>query len=166
MSDLKRAYIDVISRLEHLHRLLIDSVKAEFDAVQQDDINPVQALLLFNLWRDVGAKEVTAGELRRRGHYHGSNASYNSQKLYEGGYLSRTRSITDQRVVRVKLTEKGREVAEIIDDFFERQLHPVGEVTSDLLPADLETLNTSLNQLERFWTLRAQIDLGHLERTT
>ena len=48
----------------------------------------VQALLLFN----VGDQELTAGELRTRGHYLGSNVSYNLKKLVESGYVHHERS--------------------------------------------------------------------------
>jgi hypothetical protein len=41
------------------------------------DINAVQALLLFN----IGDNEVTAGELKSRGYYQGSNVSYNLKRF-------------------------------------------------------------------------------------
>ena len=43
----------------------------------------MQALLLYN----IGDKELTAGELRTRGYYLGSNVSYNLKKLVEIGFL-------------------------------------------------------------------------------
>ena len=65
------------------------------------DINAVQALLLFN----IGDKELTAGELRTRGYYLGSNVSYNLKKLVEMGYLHHARSRVDRRSVRISLTD-------------------------------------------------------------
>ena len=56
-------------------------------------INSVQALLLFN----IGDQELTAGELRSRGHYLGSNVSYNLKKLVELGFLDHQRSRVDRR---------------------------------------------------------------------
>ena len=70
------------------------------------EINPVQALLLFN----IGENEVTAGELKSRGYYQGSNVCYNLKKLVELGYMHHQRSEIDRRSVRVRLTEKGRRV--------------------------------------------------------
>ena len=67
------------------------------------DINSVQALLLFN----IGDNEVTAGELKTRGYYQGSNVSYNLKKLVECGYMHHQRCEVDRRAVRVRLTEKG-----------------------------------------------------------
>ncbi len=64
----------------------------------------MQALLLFN----IGEKEVSAGELKSRGYYQGSNVSYNLKKLVDLGYMHHQRSEVDRRSVRVRLTEKGR----------------------------------------------------------
>ena len=58
--------------VERLHRRLLDVIKDEFDRRSRPDINSVQALLLHN----IGDKELTAGELRTRGYYLGSNVSY------------------------------------------------------------------------------------------
>ncbi len=78
------------------------------------EINSVQALLLFN----IGENEVTAGELKSRGYYQGSNVSYNLKKLVELGYMHHQRSEIDRRSVRVRLTEKGRRVRGMLNDLF------------------------------------------------
>jgi DNA-binding MarR family transcriptional regulator len=97
-------YLDTLSLVERLHRLLLDVIKDEFERVGVLDINAVQALLLFN----IGDHEVTAGELKTRGYYQGSNVSYNLKKLVEMGYMHHQRCEIDRRSVRVRLTEKGR----------------------------------------------------------
>ena len=51
------SYLDLLTLVERLHRLLLDVIKDEFDRVGMLEINAVQALLLFN----VGDNEVTAG---------------------------------------------------------------------------------------------------------
>lgn len=56
-------YLESLQILERLHRLLLDLVKDEFERLGRSDLNPVQALLIYNL----GTAEVTAGELRSRG---------------------------------------------------------------------------------------------------
>ena len=66
-------YLEALSLVERLHRLLLDVIKDEFERVGMLEVNPVQALLLFN----IGDNEVTAGELKTRGYYQGSNVSYN-----------------------------------------------------------------------------------------
>ena len=95
---LKPLYLEAVSRVERLHRRLLDLVKDEFDRMGWDDINPVQALMMFN----IGDSELTAGELRSRGYYLGSNVSYNLKKLVETGYIFQERSRADRRSVRTK----------------------------------------------------------------
>ena len=92
--------------VERLHRRLLDVIKDEFDRRGRSDVNAVQALLLYN----IGDKELTAGELRTKGYYLGSNVSYNVKKLVEQGFLHHARSRIDRRSVRISLTEKGKEV--------------------------------------------------------
>ena len=72
-------YMDSLSFIERLHRLLLDVIKDEFERLNVIDVTSVQALLLFN----IGDNEVTAGELKTRGYYQGSNVSYNLKKLVE-----------------------------------------------------------------------------------
>ncbi len=55
-----RLYMESLHLVERLHRRLLDVIKDEFDRQGRDDVNAVQALLLFN----IGNSELTAGELR------------------------------------------------------------------------------------------------------
>ena len=140
-------YLEALTLIERLHRRLLDVIKDEFDRKGRADINAVQALLLFN----IGDKELTAGELRTRGYYLGSNVSYNLKKLVEMGFLDHQRSRVDRRSVRIKLTDKGREVRDIVDALYQkhvRTVEQVGGINSD----EFATLNKSLHRLERFWT--------------
>src|SRR5438309_6286662 len=108
-------YLEALTLVERLHRRLLDVIKDEFDRRGRSDINSVQALLLYN----IGDKELTAGELRTRGYYLGSNVSYNVKKLVEMGYLHHARSRVDRRSVRISLAEKGREVHKIVASLYE-----------------------------------------------
>ena len=126
---------------------MLDVIKDEFDRRSRADINSVQALLLYN----IGDKELAAGEVRTRGYYLGSNVSYNLKKLVEMGFLDHQRSRIDRRSVRIKLTEKGREVRDIVDALYQKHVctvEQVGGINSD----EFTTLNKSLHRLERFWT--------------
>ena len=145
-SSVRRHYLETLNLVERLHRQLLDVIKDELDRRDEREINSVQALLLFN----VGDQELTAGELRTRGHYLGSNVSYNLKKLVEAGYIHHERSEADRRSVLVRLTEKGEQVRDMLKNLFDRHLgslEPVGNVTE----SDLDGLNTSLRRLERFW---------------
>ena len=139
-------YLDSLALVERLHRLLLDVLKDEFERVGVLEINPVQALLLFN----VGDNEVTAGELKTRGYYQGSNVSYNLKKLVEMGYMHHQRCGVDRRAVRVRLTPKGRGVHDVVHKLFER--HAEGLQSRGVLGNDgVEIINTSLRRVERYW---------------
>src|SRR5947207_9889720 len=143
---LGKLYLEALSLIERLHRQLLDVIKDELDRRDEREINGVQALLLFN----IGDQELTAGELRSRGHYLGSNVSYNLKKLVEGGYIHHARSEVDRRSVLVRLTAKGENVRDMLRELFHRHLgslEPVGNVTGE----NLDGINTALRRLERFW---------------
>lgn len=101
---IRSLYMESLHLVERLHRRLLDVIKDEFDRQGRDDVNAVQALLLFN----IGNSELTAGELRSRGYYLGSNVSYNVKKLVDLGLINHQRSRVDRRSVRISLTEKAR----------------------------------------------------------
>jgi DNA-binding MarR family transcriptional regulator len=139
-------YLETLTLVERLHRQLLDVIKDELDRRDEREINSVQALLLFN----VGDQELTAGELRTRGHYLGSNVSYNLKKLVDGGYIHHERSEIDRRSVLVRLTRKGEGVKDMLKELFQRHLaslEPVGNVGAE----NLEVVNVTLRRLERFW---------------
>ena len=141
------SYLDTLSLIERLHRLLLDVIKDEFERLGHLDINAVQALLLFN----IGENEVTAGELKTRGYYQGSNVSYNLKKLVDSGYMHHQKCEIDRRAVRVKLTEKGREIRGVVADLFER--HAGGIAGRDVLGGtEIDDINGALRRLERFWS--------------
>ncbi|WP_045389898.1 MarR family winged helix-turn-helix transcriptional regulator [Falsirhodobacter sp. alg1] len=141
------AYLEALGLIERMHRLLLDVVKDEFERISLMEINAVQALLLFN----VGTHEVTAGELKSRGFYQGSNVSYNLRKLVDLGYMHHERSPLDRRSVRVRLTQKGITARGVLSALFERHaLHLNGEQI--LATSAVEAMNASLRRLERYWT--------------
>ena len=144
---LKGEYMSSLRMIERLHRLLLDVVKDEFERNGCSEINSIQALLLYN----IGESELSAGELRSRGYYLGSNVSYNLKKLVETGYIHHERSDTDRRSVRVKLTEKGQDVCDIINGLYGRQLEALEKVAG-LSEDNLSDVNKSLLRLERYWT--------------
>jgi DNA-binding MarR family transcriptional regulator len=140
-------YLEALTLIERLHRRLLDVIKDEFDRKGRSDINAVQALLLFN----IGDKELTAGELRTRGYYLGSNVSYNLKKLVEMGFLDHQRSRVDRRSVRIKLTEKGSDVCETVRALYEKHVRTVEQV-GGIAADEFAVLNKALHRLERFWT--------------
>ena len=122
-------------------------IKDEFDRRGRSDVNAVQALLLYN----ISDKELTAGELRTRGYYLGSNVSYNVKKLVETGYLHHARSRVDRRAVRISLTGKGRDIHEIVSALYDKHVSTVEQI-GGISTEEFSKLNQSLVRLERFWT--------------
>jgi DNA-binding MarR family transcriptional regulator len=143
---LGKKYLDMLSLIERLHRQLLDVIKDELDRRDEREINSVQALLLFN----VGDQELSAGELRTRGHYLGSNVSYNLKKLVEAGYIHHERSSVDRRSVLVHLTRKGEIVRDMLRELFDRHLLSL-EAVGNVGGGDFDEMNACLRRIERFW---------------
>lgn len=146
-AEVRPVYLEALTLVERLHRRLLDVIKDEFDRRGRSDINAVQALLLYN----IGDSELTAGELRTRGYYLGSNVSYNVKKLVEMEYLHHARSRIDRRSVRISLTAQGKEIRDIVAGLYEKHVvtvEQIGGVSID----EFKVVNNALTRLERFWT--------------
>ncbi len=140
-------YLETLALVERLHRLLLDVIKDEFERLGILEINAVQALLLFN----VGDNEVTAGELKSRGYYQGSNVSYNLKKLVDLGYMHHQRCEIDRRSVRVRLTQRGRKIRDIVAALFAR--HAEGLLSRGIIDMEgIEDMTAALKRVERYWT--------------
>ncbi|HDZ71340.1 MarR family transcriptional regulator [Aurantimonas sp. C2-6-R+9] len=145
-NELKSLYLETLQLVERLHRRLLDVIKDEFDRNGRTDINAVQALLLFN----IGDSTLTAGELRSRGFYLGSNVSYNLKKLVDLGFINHQKSRVDRRAVRVSLTEAGMAVAAIVAELYDRHIGSIDKV-GGLDEQEFQKMNRSLQRLDRFW---------------
>ena len=142
-----RSYLDALTLVERLHRLLLDVIKDEFERLGVLDVTPVQALLLFN----VGDQEITAGEIKSRGYYQSSSVGNNLRKLVEMGYMHHQRSEIDRRSVRVSLTDKGRKLRDIVGRLF--ATHAEGLLQRDILdPDSMDSVSHSLKRMERYWS--------------
>ncbi|MBU6234444.1 MAG: MarR family winged helix-turn-helix transcriptional regulator [Alphaproteobacteria bacterium] len=142
---LSNAYHDSIQLIERLHRRFLDVVKAELDRQGIQDINNIQAMILYN----IGDDDLTVGELTLRGYYMGSNVSYNVKKMVENDYIIQERSVHDKRSVRVRLSEKGRKLFVSLEKMYQKHEELIR--TTDLSREKLEMLNGALKLLERFW---------------
>ena len=141
------SYLESLSLVERLHRLLLDVIKDEFERLGILEINAVQGLLLFN----IGDNEVTAGELKTRGYYQGSNVSYNLKKLVEMGYMHHQRCEVDRRSVRVRLTAQGKAIHATVHKLFETPAG--GLLDGQVLSFDeISEISMALKRVERYWT--------------
>ncbi len=143
---MKQVYLETILLIERLHRRFLDVVKSELDRLKVEDINNVQTLILYN----IGADQLTVGELTNRGYYLGTNVSYNVKHLVTTEYLIQEKAPHDKRSTRVKLSEKGTALVKQMDLLIERNVVDLDKRSPGL--AFLTDVNKSMHNLERFWT--------------
>jgi DNA-binding MarR family transcriptional regulator len=146
MPDLKQEYLSLILSIERLHRRFLDVVKSKLDRKGIDDINNVQTLILYN----IGDSILTIGELTNRGYYLGSNVSYNLKKLVENEFVIQERSPHDKRSIKIKLSDKGKDLCKIIDELFDDNLKRIEDF--GLNQEEVEKALSTLKKLEVFWT--------------
>lgn len=139
-------YFNLVRLVERLHRHFLDVLRSELRAMDVEDINAVQALLLYN----IGEAEVVIRDLKDRGYYHGSNVSYNIKKLTEFGYLTQERCAHDRRSIRLRLTDKGMRLCNGIRDL---QTYLAEKVSvSPGMVEGLENAGQTMLSVERIWT--------------
>jgi DNA-binding MarR family transcriptional regulator len=151
-STWKAEYLESVRLIERLHRQFLEITRLELDRIGIRDINNVQALLLYNIGHD----ELSVGELTQRGHYLGSNVSYNLKKLVDCKYISQEPSPYDRRSLRVKATARGLKLQDQLDKIFQRHAEELTDAT--FKGEDLTELERTLRRLEQFWA--AQIGPG------
>jgi DNA-binding MarR family transcriptional regulator len=145
-------YLECVSNIERLHRLFLEVLKTELEAMRVRDISNVQCLILYSIAGD----EVSVGELTERSYLLGSNVSYNLKKMVEAGYMTQRRADHDRRSIHVRLTEKGEAFWHVLEAMFARQAGQLGEAA--LEEATLAALSGHLQTMERFWNLvRARV---------
>jgi DNA-binding MarR family transcriptional regulator len=146
------AYIDAISLIKRLHRRFLEVVDLELDRFGIQDINNIQAVMLFN----IGDAEMTVGEIISRGCYIGTNASYNIGKMVNNGYFSQETSPHDRRYMHVRLTDKGRALRNRLNERHRSHIEMLAQTR--IGESDQKNVVPTLPQLEQFW--RAASDLA------
>lgn len=143
---MNQPYFDLVRLIERLHRHFLDVLRTDMRRLGIEDINAVQALLLYN----IGENEVVIRDLKDRGYYQGSNVSYNIKALTECGYLTQERSPHDRRSVRLKLTQKGLDLCTAVRTLQDELSAALGdgEDTAKML----ETTLSTMQRVERSWT--------------
>lgn len=141
-----RSYLDCIQLIERMHSLLHDVIRDEFRRLGHEDLTPVQAMLIYNL----GGAEVSAGELRSRGIYHGANVSYNLKKLVQMGYVRHVRCPLDRRAVRISLTQQGADLRQTLMRLFVRHADALAQA-GVLDDPPLALAAAQLRRIARHW---------------
>lgn len=142
---MKASYLETVALVERLHRLFLEVVKCELDTLKIDDINNVQALILYNL----GGECITIGELTARGCYLGSNVSYNLKKMIQNEYIEQCSSKYDKRSTIIKLSAKGKVLYEKMDAVFDSHIANLSSLNGDGI--NFENIFDALKLLEGFW---------------
>ena len=141
-----QAYQDIIHRVERLHRRFLDVLSIELIRMKIEDINNVQALILYN----IGPDTLTVGELTARGYYLGTNVSYNLKRLVETEYVNQERSLHDKRAMRVKLTDKGLALRLKLEEMFKKHVERLDKAGVE--EGKLPELDNALAKIEQFFT--------------
>ncbi|HUC60865.1 MAG TPA: winged helix DNA-binding protein [Alphaproteobacteria bacterium] len=140
----KAAYIQTVGLFERLHRRFLDVIRTELERLHIGDINNVQALILFN----IGDREYTVSEIMQRGHYLGTNVTYNLAKLSTSGYLIKMPSAHDRRSVHVRLSEKGILLWKAIDAACDAHVRAIRGRIEPVVFADM---THAMQALEQVW---------------
>ena len=106
MLERSLAVLTVFQRLKGRMARLIDPV------VQSQGLTPLQAMVLLLVARG----DLTVGALSENTNMGQATASTLCKKLERGGYLIRTRSEKDERIVNLSLTDKGRQALERVEE--------------------------------------------------
>lgn len=140
---MKESYLETVSLIERLHRLFLEVIKCELDNLRVDDINNVQALVLYNL----GGEQISIGELTTRGCYLGSNVSYNLKKMVQNGYIDQVTSKHDKRSYTIRLSDKGMDLCKKLDKAMDKHVSAIQRKGM----SSLDDLVDTLRDLEDFW---------------
>jgi DNA-binding MarR family transcriptional regulator len=140
------SHIEIVRVIERLHRRSLDLVRADLIEAGIDDLSPSQVMMLFT----IGSSELSVRDLIERGYYLGSNASYSLKRLVEAEYVIRTASERDRRSARIRLSEKGRALCDMIrqNDKTYQQLMARNEAEL----RNLETTFRTLKRIEQTWS--------------
>ena len=137
-------HLEIGRLIERAHRRFLDVLRAELTRLGVDDISPSQVMLLFTIGND----ELSVRDLLERGHYLGSNASYNLKQLVDADYVHRAASQRDRRSARLRLTDKAQGLCDAI-----RATHDSRQSDQDSeQTAELGIAYGVLRRLELLWT--------------
>jgi len=139
------AYVLLTRMIERLHRRHLDVLRFELDRLGVGEISAAQVLMLTKI-KD---QSISVRDLVERGYYLGSNASYNIKQLVDSGLVEQERSTHDRRSIRVRLSDKGKELCARVAEAEERHAQALGTSVEDRKA--LDTASQILRRLEIAW---------------
>jgi DNA-binding MarR family transcriptional regulator len=138
--------LDLARLIERVSRRFLDYLRLELAKLGVDDISPSQVMVLLT----IGPGEIAVRDLLDRGHYAGSNASYNLKQLVESGYLDRGASPRDRRLARISLAPKGQLLCERLKLLDETSQFGPGPDLN--IESEFQTTHDTLRRLEQWWS--------------
>ncbi len=142
MSD---AYVQLTRMIERLHRRFLDVLRFELERLHIDDLSPPQALMLTKIEDRV----VSVRDFVERDYYLVPNASYSIRQMVQAGYVAQERSSHGRRSMRVRLTEKGKELCARITEF--ERSHAKTLRDDPAATSEIESATETLRRIECTW---------------
>lgn len=133
--------------LAHVSRLVVRRRRNKLASI---GLHHAQGMILSQLWHNDGLSQL---ELARALHIRPPTASNTLQRMERDGWITRRRDETDQRIVRVYMTEKARSLHEELRDLF-RDLNR--ELDLVLNQQEQKTLRQSLVKIHRYLAATAE----------
>ena len=127
---------------------MIREISHKIDLLLQEtanklDLTPLQIKILITLYSYDG--DVSIGSLGKSIGVTGGNISNICKKLEKKGFVDRIRSEDDERVVNVKLTEKGIGAGKEVGEYFDKIR---ADFPDDAVDVNLQTIVRELKELD------------------
>lgn len=127
---------------------MIREISHKIDLLLQEtanklDLTPLQIKIIITLYSYDG--DVSIGNLGKSIGVTGGNISNICKKLEKKGFVDRIRSEEDERVVNVKLTEKGIGAGKEVGEYFDKIR---ADFPDDAVDVNLETIVRELKELD------------------
>lgn len=135
--EFNNSIFSMIREISHKIDLLLQ------ETAQALGVTTLQLKMIMTL--SAAEDSVSIGNLGKSIGVNGGNISNICKKLEKQGFVDRNRSDEDERVVNVKLTEKGYDAAEKVSKYFDK-IKPEAEEKS--INSNLKTIINELGSLD------------------
>lgn len=135
--EFNNSIFSMIREISHKADILLQETATEMG------VTTLQLKMLITLYSS--GKPVSIGNLGKAIGVTGGNISNICKKLEKQGFVIRTRSEEDERVVNVDLTDKGRTAAEKVGAYFGKIRR---EIPTDGINVNLQTIIDELKSLD------------------
>ena len=135
--EFNNSIFSMIREISHKIDLLLQ------ETAQEMGVTTLQLKMIMTL--SASDESVSIGNLGKSIGVNGGNISNICKKLEKQGFVDRNRSDEDERVVNVKLTQKGFDAAEKVSEYFDK-IRPKKDEKS--INSNLKTIINELDSLD------------------